>query len=282
MMNSMYDANPEQENVWSRPIAFFIAASVTLLVSLLIPCPPIALDVIWIFALLITCSVTWVCVTVRHSADLIGLASLVSFLTLLRLALQVITAGKIIRQHPSGALLKIVGDTLATSGTLAALWICLLLAAIAVIIVFAACQRITIASNNYLQNVLPLKQIGIETDLQMETIDTISAQTLRHRIACESRFFSGMNGAGLLMRGEAAICIFTLIVCLTMPELTGSLQTESENEYLSHIASSVIALSVFSLVPAVIVSVSCGVLTRTTLACEQIRTPKLQCPPGKL
>lgn len=283
MINSINDANSEHKNFWSRPTSVFIVASVVLLVSLLIPCSPIALDVIWIFAFLIACAVTWVCISVRQTTDLTGLASLASFLTLLRLSLQIITAEKIIRHQPTGVLLTNVDNILATSGVLASLLICLLLAVIAVIIIFTSCQRISIASNNYLQNILPLKQIGIETDLRLETIDAAGAKILRDRIACESRFFSGMNSTGLLMRSEAAVCILTLIVCLTLPMTTTTSKTISGMEYLTQVAPPVMALSIFSLIPAVIISISCGTLmNRDILTLRTEQSDEVVVPPQKI
>ena len=90
----------------------------------------------------------------------------------------------------------------------------LVAAVVFVVILFGACQRMSIAANNYLEQILPLKKIGIETDLQMGVINEANAATLAGRIMTEHRFFAGMNGVSLLMRGEAAISIFIFLGCL--------------------------------------------------------------------
>jgi len=261
-MNSS-DNMKQTYSVLSRPEAVFIAAAVTLLVALLLPVHENLLDILWVCAFCLAGAATLICIAAKSSVDLVGFVPIVSVLTLLRIALQAVTARKIITHHSAGILIGSLGKFLAASWPLGAVLTGLVLAAVFVIIIFGACQRMSLAAGNYLQQILPLKRIGIETDLRMGIIDEANTQTLAGRITTECRFFSGMNGVSLLMRGEAAISIFILLACLVTLATGSSFKAILQEGLLGP----VMAFPVFSLVPAVIVAVSCGgLMSKETLA----------------
>jgi hypothetical protein len=242
---------------WSRPGVVFTAASVTLLAAFLIPLPAKIMDVLWVCTFCLAIATTFICVSAKNSSDLAGFVPLIFGLTLLRLAAQSAAARAIIQDRPAGALLGLTGSALAASWPLAAVLICLLLSAVIVFVVFASCQRITHAAAGYIRRILPLKRMGLETDLRLGGIDDEQAEALARRVVSESRFFADMNGTGMLMRAEAAICMFILLTCLMLPVLGDSIDSPDNG---SSAAPLVVALSLFTLIPAVVVAVSCGAL----------------------
>ncbi|MHC4386794.1 MAG: FHIPEP family type III secretion protein, partial [Planctomycetota bacterium] len=262
MMNSTIQAN-RTDPVLFRPEAVFIAAAVTLLVGLLLGVHENLLDILWVCAFCLAGAAIIICVAAKSSVDLIGFVPIVSVLTLLRIALGAATARKIVAHDTTGTLVSSLGKILTASWPLGAVLTGLVLAAVLVIILFAACQRMALASNNYLGQILPLKRIGVATDLRMGVINEADATMLDSRITSEYRFFSGMNGVSLLMRGEAAISIFILLTCLVTLASSNSFESISQEGLLGP----VMAFGVFSLVPAVIVAVSCGgLMSKETLA----------------
>ena len=261
-MNSTLQAN-RTDPVLFRPEAVFVAAAVTLLVGLLLPVHANLLDILWVCAFCLAGAAILICTAAKSSVDLIGFVPILSVLTLLRIALGAVTARKIIAHDATGMLTSSLGKALTASWPLGAVLTELVLAVVLVILIFAACQRMSIASNNYLQQILPLKQIGVETDLRMGVVNEANAKMLAGRITTERRFFSGMNGVSLLMRGEAAISIFILLGCLVTLASGNSFETISQEGLLGP----VMAFGIFSLVPAVIVAVACGgLMSKETLA----------------
>ena len=261
-MNSTLPTNQTHSGLF-RPEAVFVAAAVALLAGLLLPVHANLLDILWVCAFCLAGAAALICIAAKSSVDLIGFVPILSVLTLLRIALAAMTARKIIGHAPAGILVGAVGKGLTASWPLGAVLAGLVLAVVFVIIIFAACQRMAIASNNYLEQILPLKQIGVETDLRMGVINEANATMLAGRITTERRFFSGMNGASLLMRGEAAISIFILLACLVTLASNNAFETISQEGLLGPVMS----LGVFSLVPAVVVAVFCGgLMSKDTLA----------------
>ena len=191
-MNRQIPTNPGAPML-SRPEAVFIAAAVGLLVGLLTGVHENLLDVLWVCAFCLAGAATLICVAAKNSVDLVGFVPIVWVLTLLRIALGAMTARKIIAHHSTGILIGSVGKVLTAPAPLGAVLTGLALAAVLAILIFGACQRMTSAANSYLRQVLPLKRIGIETDLRMGLIDESNAQTLARKIAMEVRFLFGMK-----------------------------------------------------------------------------------------
>lgn len=252
---------------WSRAEMVFVVASVTLLLAFVIPVPEIILDILWGFTFCLAGAAIIICLGAQNSSDLGGFVPVVSGLILLRLFVLAASSRRIIQEEARGILINSFGNLLAGNRPLGAVLICLLLAVICVIVIFSFSQKIASASKNYIRQILPLKKIGLETDLRMGIIDETNAKSLSGRILSEFRFFSGMNGTSLLMRSESAICIFILLACLILPTLTEQFEGVSGQDYISKTAPAVLALSLFTLLPALIVATACGrLMSEETLA----------------
>ena len=261
MMNGF---NAKQLNAtppaWTRPEMVFVITSAALLSAFFIPLPEIILDILWGFVFCLAGAAMFICLGAENSSDLGGFVPVVSGLTLLRLFVLSASARRTIEGQTTGILVPVFGRLLAGSRPLGAVLVCLLLAVICVIIIFASCQKIAAAAKNYIQHILPLKKMGLETDMQMGLINEKNAGTLLQRIVSEFRFFAGMNGSSLLMRSEAAICIFILLSCLILPGVNQQLEAASGIDFINQTAPAVLALSLFTLLPSVIVAMACGAL----------------------
>lgn len=252
---------------WSRPEAVFFAAALTLLMAFLIPMPTTLLAILWVCTFCLAGAVTMICLLAGSSADLLGFVPLVSFVSLLRLAALAGAARRMIQHDAADPLLQSTGELLAGQWPLGAIVTCLLLAAVVSAVVFASTQRITLASTGYVQRVFPLKRIGIETDLRMSVIDQDQAKLLARRIRSEYRFFAGMQGTSLLMKAESAICVVVLLACVLLPILNGSVAGSPDTELLTQIGPALTGMTMFTMLPLVIVAASCGwMMGRDTLS----------------
>ncbi len=269
MMSDVNSQNPNRSRpVWSLPGVVFVVASLVLLAGFLIPLPEKALDILWVCSFILAGAVTFICMVTKNSSDLVGFTPMLSSLMLLSLIVQTGTARRIIQDESAGVLLDSTGSALASIWPVGAVLICLTMAVIIVVVVFAACQKITLATGCYFEQVLPLKHAGIENDLRLGVIDEEQADKMSDRVVSESRFFSGMKGAAMLMRAETAVCIFILLACLAIPVMNDSVNRPAGGlASLTEIAPPVVALSIFSLIPALIVAAACGaMMSKDTLA----------------
>jgi hypothetical protein len=267
MKNPMDNALEPRRPAWSRPEVVFTTAALVLLGAFLVPVSPTFLSVIWICTFCLAGAVAIICLAAGSSADLIGFVPLISAATLLRLTALAAASRRIAQQDLPDPLTSATGVFLSQNWPLGAMLVCLLIAAVISIVVFAASQRVFLASAGYIQRILPLKRVGIETDMRMGVITEEQAQTLAQRIVMEFRFFAGMHGVATLIRGEIAIIVVILIASVLMPALSSNSQTLSGQEFISQSIPPVVGLAVFTLIPAVITAAACGsMMSRDTLA----------------
>lgn len=283
MKNPMDNALEPRRPAWSRPEVVFITAALVLLGAFLVPFSPAVLAVIWVCTFCLAGAVTIICLAAGSSSDLIGFVPLISSATLLRLVALAAASRRIAQQDLPDPLTNATGVFVSQNWPLGAILVCLLMAAIVSIAVFAASQRIFLASTGYTQRILPLKRIGIETDMRMGVITEEQAQTLAQRIVTEFRFFAGMHGVATLIRGEVGIIVVILLACVLMPALGPGLQTLSGQELMSQYVPPVVGLAIFTLVPAVIAAVACGaMMSRDTLALRSENPPQAASPTRKI
>jgi len=275
MKNPMDNAVEPRRPAWSRPEVVFITAALVLLGALLVPFSATVLAVIWVCTFCLAGAVTIICLAAGSSSDLIGFVPLASSAILLRLAALAAASRRITQQDPPDPLSNATGLFLAQNWPLGAILVCLLLAAIVSIAVFASSQKILLASTGYIRRILPLKRIGIETDMRMGVITDEQAQTLAQRIVTEYRFFAGMQGVATLIRSEIAIIVVVLLACVLMPALGPDSQTLSGQAFMAQYIPPVVGLAVFTLVPAVIAAGACGtMMSADTLALRSEKAPE--------
>lgn len=243
-----------------------LGTGLVLLAVWLIPLPEKLLDVLWVCVFCLTGAVTLICLAARRSGDLVGFVPLLSGLILLRLIALTGTGRHIIGDEPAGILLSWLGSTLAGGHPLAALLVCLLLVVVCAGAVFSACQRITLSAGHYLSRICLLKRMAVETDLRLGVIEAPQADALTGRITAESRLFFQLRRIALLMRIEAVIAVIVLLACLVFPAADRTVSLPYGTALLSAVAPGVVALSVFTLLPAVVAAVSCARLVRKTSA----------------
>lgn len=247
-------------------IGLLITTGLVLASAWLIPLPEKLLDVLWVCVFCLTGAVTLICLAARRSADLAGFVPLLGGLILLRLIALTGTGRHIIRDEPAGSLTGWFGLTLAGEHPLAALLVCLLLVAMCAGAVFVACQRITLTAGHYLGRICLLKRMAVETDLRLGVIEAPQADALTGRITAESRFFYQIRRIAVLMRIEAVITVIVLLACLVFPAADRTVSLPYGTSLLSAVAPGVVAVSVFTLLPAVVAAVSCARLVRKTSA----------------
>lgn len=247
------------------------AAALAITLFFLIPLPNKLLDILWICSFCLSGGVAVVCAAAKSSFELTGFTALVRGVILLLLAVQSATARCIIQDQQAGVLFSWAEALLSFRQPLAMLTACLFLSVAAVFVIFGFCQKIALSSIAYFHRVLPLKQMGIETDLRLGTVDEKQALVLAGRVFLESRFFAGMHSSAILMRTAAAACILILLACLLVPFF--SAQPSADAVILKGFVPASAALSAFSILPLLAMAAACGILAdKNTLLMRLNRT----------
>lgn len=244
--------NAPVRTLWSRGEIVFAAAAAALAAGVFAPIPELVLDILWVCVLSLTIAVGVIFPTASSTADLKGFAAMLSGPALLRIGLVGALCTRLFGSGGGGLLIPAAGKALTSLSPLAAALVCLVGAVFLAAALFGACQRIAGAAERYRERIFALKCVGIETDLKMGVITERQARALAEKVHIESRLFSNLSGASLLMRAEGAIEIAAMLLCLIGPFFGASRAFASGADRIAQAASAAVGLTAFSLVPAVV------------------------------
>ena len=198
--------------LFGRNDFILVAAALALLAGFLLPVPAQLLDVLWVLSLCFGAALLLISIWAKEAAELASFPALLAVASVLRIALNVTSARLIFLRGIGGTVIKTIGQPIATSNPVWTIMVALLCAAVVVILVYIAARRITKASLKFALEIVPLKRIGIETDLNSGFISDREAEQLKDKVLQETRFYSDMAGVTKLMLCDVAIAASAVVI----------------------------------------------------------------------
>lgn len=192
--------------------AFFTAAMIAVVAGLLFPPSARILDVFWIFSLSLTAAVLIITFCARGALEATGFPSLIILATMLRIAISVASSKQTISQNNSNTILNFVGSVFVSNNSVFAILLFCMLTIIIFSIIYKAVKSIRYTSAEFTTNIVPIKQISIDSDLNAKIIDSTFALNLREKVGREASFFVSMSKVGGFILCAAAIELTTIIV----------------------------------------------------------------------
>ncbi len=234
---------------------------------MVLPIPPIALDLL--ISVNITLSVMTLVATmyVERPVELSVYPSLLLLLTLLRLSLN-ISSTRLILLHghegedAAGSVIAAFGDFVVGGEFVIGVVIFILLIAIQYVVINHGAVRISEVTARFTLDALPGKQMSIDSDLNAGLIDESEARRRREAVAREAEFYGAMDGAVRFTQRDAIASILITAVNIVAGFLIGALAHEMD---LARAFETYTVLTVgdglVTVVPALLISVSGGILT---------------------
>jgi len=245
-------------SVYSNYILAF--GLVAVLGTLIIPLPTPALDMLLACSISLAVAVLIVTLSAKEALELSTFPSLLLFVTLFRLSLNVASTRLILLQGDAGKIIQTFGGFVAGGSFVVGLVIFLILVVIQFIVITKGAERISEVSARFTLDAMPGKQMAIDADLNAGTITETQANERRSKIVKESEFYGAMDGASKFIRGDAKAGLI-----ITAVNVIGGIAmgyTRGMN-----IAGAVRTYSILSIgdglvsqIPSVIIAVSSGFL----------------------
>jgi len=244
----------------SRSNIVMAVGIVTVLATLLVRMPTPLLDMLLACSISLSIAVLIVTLSAKEALELSTFPSLLLFVTLFRLSLNVASTRLILLQGDAGRIVQTFGDFVAGGSFVVGLVIFLILFVIQFIVVTKGAERISEVSARFTLDATPGKQMAIDADLNAGMITETQANERRLKIVKESEFYGAMDGASKFIRGDAKAGIIITIVnviggiCIGYSKgmnLTSAMETYS---ILS------IGDGLVSQIPSMIISISSGFL----------------------
>ncbi len=274
----------QQEQVINRDLVLansnvLSAAAVLVILGLMvIPVPPIALDLMLTFSISFSVTVLLVSLYLKEPLHFNSFPSLLLILTLMRLSLNVASTRLILSRGEAGQVIQSFGDFVVGGNYVIGVIVFIILVIINFMVITKGSGRIAEVAARFTLDAMPGKQMAIDADLNAGLINEKQAVARREAIAQEAEFFGAMDGASKFVKGDAVAGIIITVVNLAAGFIIGMLQLGlSAGESLSRFTILTVGDGLVSQIPALLVSTSAGlVVTRSSSSLNLGQTITLQ------
>ncbi|MCU7810515.1 MAG: flagellar biosynthesis protein FlhA [Candidatus Thiodiazotropha sp. (ex Notomyrtea botanica)] len=188
-----------------------------LLAMVIIPLPPIALDMFFTFNITLSLVVMLVVVYTRRPLEFSVFPSLLLIATLLRLALNVASTRVVLLEghtggDAAGKVIEAFGAFVIGGNYAVGLVVFLILVIINFVVVTKGAGRVSEVSARFTLDAMPGKQMAIDADLNSGLISQDEARERRDEVGKEADFYGAMDGASKFVRGDAVAGILILFI----------------------------------------------------------------------
>jgi flagellar biosynthesis protein FlhA len=250
----------------AKQSAWFMAlALVGLLAVAVAPLPPLIFDMMIGLSLCLAALTFLVAFYVEKPADFSSFPSLLLFVTLFRLALNVASTRLILTgsdKHAAGEVIHAFGDFAIGGNFVVGGVVFLILVIVNFVVITKGAERISEVSARFTLDSMPGKQMAIDADLGAGMITEKEARERRKAVQREADFHGAMDGASKFVRGDAIAGLLVLVVNVVGGIIIGVAQ---KGLSVGHAAELYTVLSIgdglVAQIPALLVSTGAALLT---------------------
>ncbi len=254
-------------------------AAVTILLVLLVPLPPILLDVLISFNLMLSVVVLLVAMYVLQPVKFSSFPNLLLLSTLYRLALNVATTRLILTrgemgEGAAGSVIKAFGEFVVGGNFVVGFVIFIVLLAIQFLVVNHGAVRSSEVTARFTLDAMPGKQMAVDADLSAGLIDEHEARRRRADISQSAEFHGAMDGAIRFTQRDAVASILIVFINIIAGFAIGVFQHDlTLADALRTYTILTVGDGVAAAVPSLFVSVAAAIIctrsaTETSLGAE--------------
>jgi len=233
---------------------------VAVLGTLIIPLPTAMLDMLLACSISLCIAVLIVTLSSKETLELSTFPSLLLFVTLFRLSLNVASTRLILLNGNAGKIIETFGGFVAGGSFVVGLVIFLILVIIQFIVITKGAERISEVTARFTLDAMPGKQMAIDADLNAGAITERQANDRRRKIVKESEFYGAMDGASKFIRGDAKAGLIITAVNIVGGIAMGYSRGMTIGTAVKTYSILSIGDGLVSQIPSLIISVSSGFL----------------------
>jgi len=244
--------------------AIFAIGIACVLATLLLPLPTFVLDMLLSCSIAVALATLVITLSARESIEFSSFPSLLLFLTLFRLSLNVASTRLILLQGNAGEIISWFGHMVVGGQLIVGLVVFLILVVIQFVVITKGAERISEVAARFNLDAMPGKQMAIDADLNAGLIAEDEARQRRQKIVKESEFYGAMDGASKFIRGDAIAGLIITAVNLVGGFVMGMSRGMTAGESVQTYSILAVGDGLVSQIPAVIISTSAGFLISKT------------------
>lgn len=205
------------------------AIMLLMLGMIVLPLPPMALDLLFTVSIALAIMVLMAAVYARRPLDFGVFPTVLLLATLLRLALNVASTRVVLLDGHTGTgsagrVIEAFGEFVVGGSYAVGLVLFTILVVINFVVVTKGATRVSEVTARFTLDAMPGKQMAIDADLNAGLISQDEALERRERVSRESDFYGAMDGASKFVRGDAVAGILILFISILGGFTIGTLQ----------------------------------------------------------
>jgi flagellar biosynthesis protein FlhA len=200
-----------------------------MLAMVIIPLPPMALDMLFTFNIAFALIVVLVSIYALRPLDFTVFPTILLVATLLRLALNIASTRVVLLEGHTGTaaagkVIEAFGSFVIGGNYAVGLVVFAILVIINFVVVTKGAGRVSEVSARFTLDAMPGKQMAIDADLNAGLCTQEEARKRRLEVAQEADFYGSMDGASKFVRGDAVAGILILFINIIGGFAIGMLQ----------------------------------------------------------
>ena len=216
MATATNPANPSLRDLLRAGIGV-PAGMLAVLAMIVLPLPPVALDVLFTFNIALSIVIVMAVFYVARPIEFGVFPTVLLLATLLRLALNVASTRVVLLNGHNGAqaaghVIHSFGEFVIGGNFAVGVVVFIILTIINFVVVTKGSGRISEVSARFTLDAMPGKQMAIDADLNAGLITQDEARTRRAEVRAEADFYGSMDGASKFVRGDAVAGILILFI----------------------------------------------------------------------
>ena len=249
----------------SKNLDMVMALSIiAILFVMIIPLPPVLLDLSLTFSIMLSLLVLLVAVYTQQVLDFSVFPSLLLISTLFRLSLNVATTRLILSEGHNGAdaagsVIHAFSSFVIGNNYAIGFIVFIILVVINFVVITKGSGRIAEVAARFTLDAMPGKQMSIDADLNAGLINEEQARTRRKKIENEADFYGAMDGASKFVRGDAiagiVIMVINIVGGLAIGVLQQGLDISTAAKFYTQLT---VGDGLVTQIPALIVSTAAG------------------------
>ncbi len=190
---------------------------VLLLAMIVLPLPPLGLDLLFTFNIALSLVVMLVTIYTLRPLDFSAFPTVLLAATLLRLALNIASTRVVLLEghtgtEAAGQVIEAFGAFVIGGNFAVGLVVFAILMIINFIVITKGAGRVSEVSARFTLDAMPGKQMAVDADLNAGLITQDEARKRRQEISQEADFYGSMDGASKFVRGDAIAGLLILFI----------------------------------------------------------------------
>jgi flagellar biosynthesis protein FlhA len=241
--------------------ALVILGVVCIVLIMVVPVPPLMLDVLLVFMIGIALMILMISMVIENVLDFAVYPGLLLVVTLFRLALNIASTRLILADGYAGEVILTFGTFVTKGNFIVGTIIFIILVIIQFVVITKGATRIAEVAARFTLDAMAQKQMAVDVDMNAGHITEEEAKKRREDIGREADFYGAMDGASKFVRGDAiAGLIITSINIIGGFILGISILGLDAAESIQRFTILTIGDGLVSQIPALMISTSSGII----------------------